>query len=174
MLKIADCIGAGAFGIVFRATETSSGRTFAVKIVSNTPCWRQEAIIHYSLPVHPNVITLYTIAEFKDYACIVLDYCDGPDLYHLVRSSDMFAGDTDAIKRVFLQIIDAVKHCHDHFVYHRDLKLENVLYDSHTGQVFLTDFGVSTDQCLSTEYRVGTVKNMSPGKFQIDPLLLSR
>ena len=166
VLRIEDHIGSGRFGDVFRATETSSGGSFAVKIVPKTPYWALEAIYHGVLAEHPNIITLHSISENEDFGFLVLDYCDGLDLHRSVHYSRAFAGDTDAIKHVFLQIVDAVQHCHQNTVYHRDLKLENVLYDPRTGQAFLTDFGVSTDDGWSTEYRAGTVRIISPGGFK--------
>jgi len=170
-LRIDDYISAGCFGAVFHATETSSRRSFAVKIVSKTPNWRQEATFHRSLSTHSNIITLHAVGENGGFGCLIFDYCDGSDLSSSVYGSRAFAGDTETIKHVFLQIIDAVQHCHKNTIYHRDLKLENVLYDSRTGQVFLTDFGVSTNRRWSTEYRAGTVKSMSPGQSQINLLL---
>lgn len=164
VLKIDGYIGAGYIGAVFYATETSSGRPFAVKIFKKTPYWRQEATLHRFVSAHPNIITLHTTTEYGDFGLLILEYCDGPDLHRFIHHSHAFAGDTTAIKRTFLQIIDAVQFCHQNTVYHRDLKLENVLYDSRTGEVFLTDFGVATDRGWSTD-RAGTVRSMSPGEF---------
>jgi len=173
-LKIDDYISAGCIGAVFRATETSSRRPFAAKVVLKTPSWRQETVFHDLLSAHPNIITLYDVIEYENFGLLILDYCDGLDLHHSVHDSPAFAGNTEAIKHVFLQIIDAVQYCHENNVYHRDLKLQNVLYDPHTRQVFLTDFGVSTNQSWSAEHRTGTVRSMSPGEFQIDLPLKSQ
>jgi len=173
-LRIDDYINAGCIGAVFRATETSLGRPFAVKIVSKTPRWALEGFFHGTVSAHPNIVTLHSISENKDFGFLVLDYCDGLDLHRSVYYSRAFAGDTNAIKHVFLQIIEAVQHCHQNTVYHRDLKLGNVLYDSRTGKAFLTDFGVSTNESRTTEYRAGTVRSMSPREFQIRLLLKSQ
>ena len=174
VLRMDDYISAGRFGTVLHATETSSVRSFAVKVVPKTPNWRQEATFHRSLSAHPNILTFHAVGENEEFGFLIFDYCDGSDLSSSVYGSRAFAGDTDTVKHVFLQIIDAVQHCHQNTVYHRDLKLENVLYDSRTGQAFLTDFGVSTDRRWSFEYRAGTPKSMSPGQFQIDLHLQSQ
>ena len=71
MLRIDDYISPGCFGVVFRATETSSGRYFAVKIVPKNPHWRQEATFHHSLSAHRNIVTLHAVVEIKEFGCLI-------------------------------------------------------------------------------------------------------
>lgn len=78
--------------------------------------------------------------------------------------SDRYFGNDSLIRDVFLQIIDAVAYCHSHGVYHRDLKPENILC-SHDGmKMYLTDFGLATQDLISHEIGVGSGYYMSPGK----------
>ena len=51
----------------------------------------------------------------------------------------------ELVKRVYVQIIDAIEYYHSRGVYHRDLKPENILVSSKTGEfdVFVADFGLS-------------------------------
>ena len=57
-------------------------------------------------------------------------------------------------RRIFLQIIEAVMYCESKGIFHRDIKDENILLDTRTGQVKLLDFGLGTvlENTLYTDY----------------------
>lgn len=64
--------------------------------------------------------------------------------------TDRYAKDDDLVRKVFLQIIDAVAYCQSMGVSHRDLKPENVLCKNDGTEVALADFGFATmDQTSS-------------------------
>lgn len=67
-------------------------------------------------------------------------------------------------KLIFLQILSAVDYCHARNIAHCDLKFENILYDEHTGELKLIDFGFSVEDPQSNPPTVlcGTPSYMSP------------
>lgn len=164
-LYVEDYLAHGSYGAVFRVADRAGVRQLALKVMHRSSQWEEESTLHYFLSNHPNIVTLHENIELGDYAASLLDYCPGGSLHELIYDRCAYAGDSARIKSAFLQIIDAVDHCHTNYVYHRDLKPLNVLCNEDGSRVFLTDFGLSTRDDASHEHSRGTVAYMSPGTF---------
>lgn len=165
-------IGSGGFGRVYKAIDTSSPpdmpRFFAVKCMAKPEANSRQAafqanelLFHQLVSDHPYIVTF--IKTFSDDSCVyfVLQLAAG-DLFHTLTQDGLLSSKDDAIvKKVFLQIIDALDHCHQKRVFHRDLKPDNILV-SHNGDVLLSDFGLSTSASSSREFSCGSGNYMSP------------
>lgn len=94
------------------------------------------------------------------------DYHPHGDLaMSLYRNPDLYQDNQLYSKRIFLQLLEAVQHCHSRRVYHRDIKPENVLLADLGGRVILADFGLSTRRSHSIDFETGSPAYMSPGKL---------
>jgi serine/threonine protein kinase len=164
-LHVEEYLSHGTYGAVFRVADRDNARQLALKVMHKSSQWEDESTIHYFLSKHPNVVTLHENIELGDYAASLLDYCPGGSLHDLIYDHITYAGDSAGIKSTFLQIIDAVDHCHKNYIYHRDLKPLNVLCNEDGSKVFLTDFGLATRDDASHEHSLGTLAYMSPGMF---------
>jgi serine/threonine protein kinase len=108
---------------------------------------KAEVAIMQRLRGSPFVINIYESLEDKDQFVIVLELANGGDVMtrieELVSRNDHFS--EKVASRMFKQMLQAVKHCHDHSVVHRDLKPENFLMADKAADaaIKLTDFGLS-------------------------------
>ena len=66
-------------------------------------------------------------------------------------------------KLIFRQLVEGVGHCHNSGIFHRDIKLGNILIESDTKEVKLIDFDISASACFSPfKDNPGTRAYMSP------------
>ncbi|CAL4914138.1 unnamed protein product [Urochloa decumbens] len=89
---------------------------------------------------HPNVVRLFEVMGSKARIFIVLEYVTGGELFEIIATNGRLK--EDEARKYFQQLINAVDYCHSRGVYHRDLKLENLLLDA-AGNLKVSDFGLS-------------------------------
>ncbi|KAH9941314.1 kinase-like protein [Epithele typhae] len=138
-LRFTATLGSGSNGVIFLARDTTVPSNalpveYAVKCIIRAgkgtrrhALQRQEIQFHQRLSYHPNVVTLHRVIEEKDYIFLVMDYCRGGDFFTFLSKRRDYRGDDEFIRRMFLQIIDALEACHAAGIYHRDIKPENFL-----------------------------------------------
>lgn len=93
---------------------------------------------------------------------VVLDLINGGDLFAATVDNGVYRNNEKLIKKVFIQLIDAVQYCHDKGVFHRDIKPENILCTRDGGRVYLADFGLSIHEETSSGFGCGSSYYMSP------------
>ena len=154
-----ETIGEGAFAKVKLGTHIHTGEKVAIKILNKEKLFeealednlangiegcdiqkiRKEINILKRLR-HKNVIQLYEIMESKTNLYIVMEYCEGKELFdYIVRHK--YLSEKEAC-RFFQQIIDGVEYLHLSNITHRDLKPENLLLDNKK-RIRISDFGLS-------------------------------
>ncbi|KAL7282762.1 hypothetical protein ACG7TL_004237 [Trametes sanguinea] len=172
-LRLREQLGNGAYGVVYLAEDLAprphGAQYYAVKCMlryeRGSQLARQqhrEIMHHRALSEHPNVVTLHAVIEEEFYIFLVMDLCDGGDLFNAIIDRATFANNDEAIRRTFLQIVDAVAASHEKGIYHRDLKPENILCSKNDEHVYLADWGLSTRTRLSVNYGCGSSFYMSP------------
>jgi len=90
-------------------------------------------------PFIPKFIETYNDQKF---CYMVFEYFHGDNLYSFLESRNFKPLREHQIKRIMRQLVDALVYCHSHKICHRDLKLENVLYNPMKRQAKLIDFGL--------------------------------
>ncbi|CAF0843360.1 unnamed protein product [Adineta steineri] len=147
---IAHKLASGGFGDVYAGVRKKDGMPVALKVVPkkrmreiNTPDGRLplEVVLLRRVAKVKNVIHMLDYFIHNDQLVIVLErpeHCC--DLYDFI--SERSNGIDERLARDFLkQIIIILKDIHQCGVLHRDIKDENFLVDTRTGQIYLIDFG---------------------------------
>ncbi|THH13084.1 hypothetical protein EW146_g7089 [Bondarzewia mesenterica] len=180
-LELVELLGSGAYGVVYRAVETtpstsSNPREFAVKVLvrfnfghEQAKAQHREINLHSKVSSHPNIIAIDRIVkDDENYIFVVMDFCRAGDMCNAIIERQIYYRDDALVKQVFTQLIDAVEYCHDRGVYHRDLKPDNILCSADGSQVYVADFGCSTSRHATGESQMGTSSFMSPPHFYKD------
>ncbi|RID71720.1 hypothetical protein BRARA_C03644, partial [Brassica rapa] len=145
--ELGRTLGEGNFGKVKFAKDTVSGQPFAVKIIDKS----RISHLNFSLQIkreirtlkmlkHPNIVRLHEVLASKTKIYMVMECVMGGELFDRIVSKGKLS-ETEG-RKMFQQLIDGISYCHSKDVFHRDLKLENVLLDAN-GHIKITDFGLS-------------------------------
>lgn len=144
-------LGRGEFGITYLCTDRETAETFACKSISKKKLRtsvdiedvRREVEIMKHLPEHPNIVTLKDTYEDDDAVHIVMELCEGGELFDRIVARGHYT--ERAAAAVTKTIVEVVQMCHMHGVMHRDLKPENFLFANkkETSLLKAIDFGLS-------------------------------
>lgn len=113
--------------------------------------------------VHPNIVTVYEVAEEGDRHFLAMEFLDGQTL----RQEMEAAGFLDPARACLVakEILAGLEFAHKNGVVHRDIKPENIQI-LENGQIKLTDFGIARlmfEPNLTMDGQVfGTPSYMSP------------
>lgn len=176
----ASLLGSGSYGSVYKAKGKKKGGVFAIKemeIFSNSSisAFILEARMLTQINEHPNIIKQYGVYSDDRRLWIVYEYMDGGSLDSLikewmVRSEEKGKFSEATIRDMARQIIAGIAHLHANGIVHRDIKSDNILYNS-KGEVKIADFGISTllnagEKISGSEAGFGTMLWKAPEQFQ--------
>jgi len=172
-------IGEGAFATVYRAFDIRLERYVALKVLK--PFWMadahavarfmQEARLMARLE-HPHIVTIHDVGQVEGQVYLAQRLIEGESLAARLKRGAMVWDEMIAIVR---PIASALDYAHARGLVHRDIKPQNILL-AHTGQAFLSDFGLvkategSMSLSLSTGGVVGTPNYMAPEQWEGDPV----
>ncbi|KAJ5683294.1 hypothetical protein N7462_006459, partial [Penicillium macrosclerotiorum] len=179
-LELTGILGVGAYGVVYTAVDIHTHIRYAVKALNKTGLdprqlkfQHREIRLHHLASQHPNVVSLVRIMDSVDCTYVVMEFCPEGDLFSSITDQGNYIGNDPLVKRVFLQLLDAVQFCHSLGIYHRDLKPENVLVTDQGMTVKLADFGLATTDYFTSDFGCGSTFYMSPECQQTNPRPMS-
>ena len=173
---LAERIGMGGFGSVYRAVQPNVEREVAVKIIlpafANHPDFirrfEAEAQVVARLE-HPHIVPLYDYWREPGVAYLVMRLLRGGNIQQLLAQGPI---SIDAIAKILEQVCSALNSAHRIGIIHRDLKPANVLLDEDSN-AYLADFGIAKnlgnpdfENHTSVDAMIGSPQYMSPEQIQ--------
>jgi serine/threonine protein kinase len=168
-------LGAGGFGITYKATELLIGRPVAIKEYLPSPIavrgrdsitvhpigprdrstfelglkrFRKEAqaLVHFR---HPNIVAVHRFFEANGTAYLVMEFEEGMSLGAILKRHGPIT--EDEIKEVLGPLLDGVALVHKSGFLHRDIKPDNVIIRREDGSPVLIDFGAAQQTAVMPE-----------------------
>ncbi|XP_041659965.1 serine/threonine-protein kinase DCLK1b [Cheilinus undulatus] len=148
--KVGRTLGDGNFAVVRECVERSTGREYALKIISKDKCRGKEHMIQSEVSIlrrvkHPNIVLLIEEMDTNSDLFLVMELVKGGDLFDAITSSNKYT-EKDASCMLF-NLASAIKYLHSLNIVHRDIKPENLLVYEHSDgskSLKLGDFGLAT------------------------------
>ena len=168
--------GPGGTASFYKAKSLKNGKTVGVKVIDKSiidndaarkkfyQSIRTETYVLWKLLDHPNIVGYHAIFETERYVQVVMDYCDGGELFDKIVNNGRIQENISAL--YLRQICSAIYYMHSRGVVHCDLKPENILIKNEKGKevIKLIDFGLSKihKQGSYLTEKTGTYMYMSP------------
>uniref|UniRef100_A0A9J8DK76 non-specific serine/threonine protein kinase n=1 Tax=Cyprinus carpio carpio TaxID=630221 RepID=A0A9J8DK76_CYPCA len=163
-------IGEGSFGKAILVKSRTDGRQYVIKEIgisrmSNKE--RQESRKEVAVLAnmsHPNIVQYKESFEESGCLYIVMDYCEGGDLFKKINNQRGTLFPEEQILDWLVQICLALKHVHDRKILHRDIKSQNIFLTK-DGTIQLGDFGIARVLNSTVELArtcIGTPYYLSP------------
>ena len=129
---IKETIGKGTFSTVKLGEHIKTKKKVAIKILNKAKIKANEDLIRIKREIkilqmmnHPNIIKTYKIIENDKNYFIIMEYCQGGELFNYIVDKEKL--DEDEASMFFYQLINALEYIHSLGIAHRDLKPENLL-----------------------------------------------
>lgn len=145
--ELLKALGQGTTGVVYAARRKEDGRQVALKTM-RTMDEEMMRIAHQEYALlssirHPHIIEALDFFAATDRTVVVLEYFDGHTLDKTVSTASGRRLSESVAHTLFLALMQAVAHLHQHRIIHRDVKAQNVLVAHNFKDLRLIDFNTA-------------------------------
>ncbi|ORZ16416.1 kinase-like domain-containing protein [Absidia repens] len=183
--QFVEDLGHGSYGGLFLGQSLTTKDYVAIKVLGKSGLTpeqlqlQQVEIDVQSELKHSSLLALHSVMQDEAYIYMVMDLCDQGDLFdYVIRDQQQRnCRPQEVVMDLFTQILQGMEHMHAQGVYHRDIKLENILLKSDgddengmddTFDCKVADFGLSTRDRMSMEFGCGSATYLAPEHFSND------
>jgi serine/threonine protein kinase len=172
--RVLACIGAGAFGVVYRGYDDELRRDVAIKVphrdrlasaeAARTYLDEARALAHLN---HPGIVPVYDVGRSADGLCyMVSKFVEGSDLKSRMQQGLIPFPEA---AHLIAQAAEALHHAHQRGLVHRDIKPANILLDA-DGRPVVVDFGLALreEDYGKGPHLAGTPRYMSPEQVRCE------
>jgi len=168
--SLAEKLGSGGMGTVYRARDMRTGQTVALKVLRSELAededyvrrFRREATIVKGLD-SPHIVRVLDYGQDGERHYLAMEYVEGETLAQRLRERGRLP--TEEARTIATHVALALDAAHQKGIVHRDIKPGNILIAS-DGTAKVADFGIARDTgsttITKTGFFLGTVQYSSP------------
>lgn len=164
--QINSPIGQGGMAVIYRAVDTRSGETIALKVMLPHLAYDTETRRRFQAEgenakrlIHPNIVRVYETSQIDGHAYIAMEYAAGGTVAQLLKTRRHPMLPQEALP-ILYRVAAALDYAHHRGILHRDIKPSNILL-GRNNQILLSDFGIA--RRLGSEFTVVTTTGATVG-----------
>lgn len=175
--ELSGTLGSGAVGVVYAATDTTTGREVALKVLGRAVTIQRETVTRFlqesalmAKVRHPSVVQLLDTGQDNECYYLAMERIDGRTLEQLSYPTPLPPG---TAMKLAIQIAGGLEALHAQGIVHRDIKPQNILV-TQSMQAKIADFGIAFDlteknRLTQTGVGIGSLLYASPQQLLGQP-----